>query len=454
MPPIAPLASPQVPAPAVDAGEPGERLRAFVEHILPFRRCITGDGLRQTLLAIGEHVPLRITEVSSGTSVLDWTVPREWRVREAYIATEDGTRVIDWAESPLHLVHYSVPARDRMPLWALRSHLHTLPEQPDLVPYRMSYDAPAWGFCLSQERLDALAEALGEGAELEVVVDTEVFDGSLTYGEVVVPGATVDEILIYAHACRPALANDTASGLAVATALARRLLDGPALRHTVRFLFAPETLGAIAWLDKNHASIERVRHGLVLADLGGRSGFTYHQTRRGTFEGRVPVDRAVAVVLRDRGEPVDVRPFDPTGGAERQFASPGFDLPVGRLARTPHGASPGAPASGDDLDSVDPDRLAGALDVLTDVVHVLDADGVYRNTQPFGEPHLGRRGFSGSMSGEVRGADAQQAALWVLNLSDGRFSLLDVAEQSGLPFAVIRDAASALVEAGLLQPVG
>lgn len=437
---------------ATDDLSVGERLRAFVEEILPLRRCITGDGLRQTLLAIGEHVPLRITEVPSGTPVLDWTVPREWRVTEAYVATEEGTRVIDWAESPLHLVQYSVPARDRMPLWALRSHLHTLPDQPTLVPYRTSYYAATWGFCLSQDRLDALAEEIGEGGELEVVVDTELFDGSLTYGEVVVPGETDGEILLSAHACHPALANDNASSLAVATALARRLLDGPTLRHTVRFLFAPGTIGAIAWLDRNHSQIERIRHGLVLANLGDGGGFTYKQTRRGTLEAPLAVDRAVSVALRDRGEAMDVRPFEPTGYDERQFGSPGFDLPVGRLTRTPHGEYPEYHTSGDDLALIDAAPLEGALDALSDIIGILDRDGVYRNTQPFGEPQLGRRGLYAQLGGAANGPEAQQAALWVLNLSDGRYSLLDVAERSELPFDAVRAAADALVEVGLLDP--
>ena len=339
-----------------------------------------------------------------------------------------------------------------MPLWALRSHLHTLPEQPDLVPYRTSYYAPTWGFCLAQRRLDALAAEIGEGAELEVVVDTELFDGSLTYGEVVVQGETDDELLLSAHACHPALANDNAASIAVATALARRLLDGPRLRHTVRVLFAPGTIGAITWLDRNHTTLGRVRHGLVLANLGDRGGFTYKRSRVGTLDGAAPIDRAVAIALRDRGEPVDVRPFEPTGYDERQFCSPGFDLPVGRLTRTPHGEYPEYHTSADGLDLIDGDQLAGALDALSDVVHVLDADAVYRNVQPFGEPQLGRRGLYAQLGGAAHGPEAQQAALWVLNLSDGRFSLLDVAERSGLPFATVRTAADALVEVGLLQP--
>lgn len=446
-----PIVAPPTSSPdRAAADDLGAHLHGLVAEILPLRRCITGDGLRQTLLALGQRVPLRITEVPSGTSVLDWTVPKEWRVREAYLAREDGTRVVDWADSPLHLVQYSVAARDRMPLWALRAHLHTLPEQPDLVPYRTAYYAPTWGFCLSQRALDALAAEIGEGGEVEVVVDAEQVDGSLTYGEVVVPGQTEDEILLSAHACHPALANDNASSLAVATALARRLFDGPTLRHTVRVLFAPGTIGAIAWLDRNHAHLGQIRHGLVLANLGDPGGFTYKRSRRGTLDAPLAVDRAVETALRDLGHGVDVRPFEPTGYDERQFGSPGFDLPVGRLTRTPHGEYPAYHTSGDDLALVRPEALAASLEALEAIVRTLDGDGVYRNAQPYGEPQLGRRGLYASLGGLPNGPEAQQAALWVLNLSDGRHSLLDVAERSGLPFAAVRAAADRLAEADLL----
>ncbi len=446
----APLAVPLAEPDASEPGDVGETLHGWVAELLPFRRGITGDGLRETLRWIGGRVPLRLTEVASGTPVLDWTVPPEWRVTDAYLAV-GGRRVVDWAESPLHLVQYSGPVRETMPLRALRAHLHTLPDQPGLIPYRTAYYAPAWGFCLSHDALDALAAEVGEEGRVEVVIDAEPFEGSLSYGEVVIPGGTADEILVSAHACHPALANDNASSLAVATALARRLMDGPTLRHTVRVLFAPGTIGAIAWLDRQRAGLARIRHGLVLANLGDRGGFTYKRTRRGTL-GAAPlaVDRAVEIVMRDRGHGLDVRPFEPTGYDERQFGSPGFDLPVGRLTRTPHGEYPEYHTSGDDLDLVCPDALAESLGAVEAVVQTLDGDAVYRNTQPYGEPQLGRRGLYAALGGAAHGPEAQQAVLWALNLSDGSHSLLDVAERSGLPFGAVRQAADRLIEAGLL----
>lgn len=440
--PAAVLPAASSPAPRADTGED---LKAFVADLLPLRRCITGDGLRQTLHAIGERVPIEVTEVPSGEAVLDWTVPPEWRVREAYLALPGGERVVDWAESPLHLVQYSQPIRARMTLGDLRPHLWTLPDQPALVPYRTSYYTPAWGFCLSQNDLDALAERVGEGGALDVVIDAEHVKGSLSYGEVVVPGETDDEILISAHACHPGLANDNAASIAVATALARRLLDGAPPRHTVRFVFAPGTIGAIAWLARNRERAGRVRAGLVLANLGDAGGLVYKQSRRGTLAAPLATDRAAVLAARDLGVGLEVRPFTPEGYDERQYGSPGFDLPVGRLTRTPHGEYPEYHTSGDDLDLVRAESLAGSLGALAGWLETVDQNDCYCNMESLGEPQLGRRGLYTS------GVEPL-AALWTLNLSDGAHDLVDIAERSGLPFRVVREAADWLVGADLLTP--
>ena len=428
----------------------GDALRDRVAEILPFRRCITGEGLRDTLRAIGRRVPIQITEVPSSTPVLDWTVPPEWRVREAYVARPDGTRVVDWAESPLHLVQYSAPVRRRMTLGALRAHLHTLPEHPEWIPYRTDYYSGGWGFCLRHRTLVELADAIGDGGELEVVIDAELFEGSLSYGEVVVAGETDDEILLSAHACHPALANDNASSIALATALAQELVASPPPRHTIRFLFAPGTIGAIAWLERHRERVGRIRHGLVLANLGDAGALTYKRSRAGTLGTPTGVDRAVEHVLRAGGHAHSVRPFDPFGYDERQFGSPGFDLPVGRLTRTPHGEYPEYHTSADDLSLVSPEALTASLSVLRQIVTVLDGDQRYVNRHPHGEPQLGRRGLYHDPAGRAHGAGLQAAIGWVLNLSDGRHSLLDVADRSGLPFSTVRAAADRLLDAQML----
>ena len=440
-----------VPCSAPTAPDVGAALHAFVAEILPLRRCITGDGLRATLAAIGERVPLEVTEVPSGTAVLDWTVPDEWAVREAYVALE-GDRVVDWADSPLHLVQYSRPFRGRMTLRDLRSHLHTLPDRPGLVPYRTSYYDDAWGFCLAHRDLEALESAVGPDGVFEVVVDTELGPGSLSYGEVVVPGETDREILLSAHACHPALANDNAASIAVATALAERLLAGPRPRHAVRFVFAPGTIGAVAWLDRNRGRLDQIVGGLVLANLGDPGPLVYKRSRPGTLAAPTPVDRALEVAARDLGAALEVRPFAPTGYDERQYGSPGFSLPVGRLTRTPHGEYPEYHTSGDGLDLVQPWALQESLDVLEAAVRALDGDAAYRNIQPFGEPMLGRRGLYAALGGpDAR--EAQTAVPWVLNLSDGGRSLLEVAQRSGLGFAAVRRAADDLEAADLLARV-
>ncbi|WP_262379302.1 DUF4910 domain-containing protein [Nonomuraea sp. PA05] len=418
----------------------GEEMHALVERLYPLCRSITGDGVRATLGVVGELLDLAVHEVPTGTQVLDWTIPREWNIRDAWIKNPAGERVVDFRRSNLHVVGYSVPVSATMTLDELRPHLHTLPDQPGLVPYRTSYYAETWGFCLSQDTLDAM----GEGP-FEVVIDSTLADGHLTYAEHVVPGSGEDEVLISCHVCHPSLANDNLAGIAVATALARRLKEP---RHTYRFVFAPGTIGAITWLARNRERTGRIKHGLTLACAGDQGALTYKRSRRGD----APIDRAMAIVLRDR--PHTILDFSPYGYDERQYCSPGFDLPVGSLTRTPYAGYPEYHTSGDDLDFVSPQAMADTLETLWSAVEVLERDGRYENLSPYGEPQLGRRGLYGSLGGRSDTKQAQMAMLWVLNLSDGEHSLLDVAGRSGLPFRAVAEAAAALEGAGLLKRVG
>ncbi|MEU8398043.1 DUF4910 domain-containing protein [Nonomuraea sp. NPDC048892] len=418
----------------------GEEMHALVERLYPLCRSITGDGVRATLGIVGEHLELKVHEVPTGTQVLDWTVPREWNIRDAYVKDPSGARVVDFRRSNLHVVGYSVPVSAVMTLDELRPHLHTLPEQPGLVPYRTSYYAETWGFCLSQETLDGM----GPGP-YEVVIDSTLADGHLTYAEHVVRGRTDEEVLISCHVCHPSLANDNLAGIAVAVALAGRLREP---RYTYRFLFAPGTIGAITWLARNRERTGRVRHGLTLACAGDPGALTYKRSRRGD----APIDRVLAAVLRDR--PHTIAGFSPYGYDERQFCSPGFNLPVGSLTRTPYAGYPEYHTSGDDVGFVSPQAMADTLDALWSAVEVLERDGRYQNLSPYGEPQLGRRGLYGSLGGRSDTKQAQLAMLWVLNLSDGDHGLLDIAERSGLPFQAVAEAAGALEGAGLLKRVG
>ncbi|MER5888827.1 DUF4910 domain-containing protein [Streptomyces sp. NPDC001941] len=419
----------------------GEEMHALVERLYPLCRSITGDGVRATLDIVGEYLPLRVHEVPTGTQVLDWTVPQEWNIRDAYVADASGRRVVDFAASSLHVLGYSVPVRARMELSELREHLYTLPEQPSLVPYRTSYYAPRWGFCLAQETLDAMEEG-----EYEVCVDSTLADGHLTYAEHVVPGQVADEVLVSCHTCHPSLANDNLAGIAVAVFLARALAE-TAPWYTYRFVFAPGTIGAITWLARNKERIDQVKHGLVLACAGDRGPLTYKRSRRGD----AGIDRAVRHVLRDSGRPHSVEEFTPYGYDERQYCSPGFDLGVGSLSRTPYARYPEYHTSGDDPGFVSPEAMADTLDVCREAFSVLDRDRRYVNLSPYGEPQLGRRGLYDSLGGRSDAKQAEMAMLWVLSMSDGEHGLLDVAERAGLPFDTVAAAADALHASGLIK---
>ncbi|MGW4960585.1 DUF4910 domain-containing protein [Nonomuraea sp. NPDC004186] len=415
----------------------GAEMHDLVRRLYPLCRSITGDGLRQTLEIIGESIPLEITQVPTGTKVLDWTIPREWNIRDASIKDAAGNKVVDFQDSNLHVVGYSVPVEATMSLEELRGHLHTLPEQPDLIPYRTSYYAETWGFCLSQNTLDGMADG-----PYEVRIDSTLADGYLTYGEYVVPGSSSQEVLISCHVCHPSLANDNLAGVAVAVALAQRLSDP---WYTYRFIFAPGTIGAITWLALNRERTDRIRHGVTLACAGDSGTITYKRSRRGDAE----IDQVFAHVLK--GRPHTVLDFSPYGYDERQYCSPGFNLAVGSLTRTQYGGYPEYHTSADNPDFVRPEAMEDTLETLWTAVRVLEGNRRYQNLSPYGEPQLGARGLYGSLGGRSDTKQAQMAMLWVLSLSDGLNSLLDIAERSNLPFQAIADAAHALQNAGLVK---
>jgi aminopeptidase-like protein len=419
----------------------GPAMHDFIVDLFPICRSITGAGLRDTLDRIGKVVPLELTEVPTGTRVFDWTVPREWNIRDAWVADATGRRVIDFRQSNLHVVNYSVPVRRRLALDELLPHLHSLPEHPAWIPYRTSYYAEDWGFCLT----DNARQQLRPG-EYEVVIDATLEDGSMTYGECVLAGEAADEVLISSHVCHPSLANDNLSGVVVAAFLAS-LLATVDHRLTYRFLFAPGTIGAIAWLALNERRVDRIGAGLVLACVGDDGPVVYKRTRRGD----AVLDRAAAHVLTTRNAHDEIVAFTPYGNDERQFCSPGFDLPVGSITRSGHDRSVRHHTSADDLAGVFPDALADTLSVCLEILGVLENDATFLSLSQKGEPQLGRRGLYRDFGGRADQPALESALLWVMSGGDGRQTLLDVAERSSLPFRVVDDAARALETAGLVQ---
>jgi len=415
----------------------GQELHDLIRELFPFRRSLTGDGVRQTLAVLAREVRLEVVETPTGTPVFDWAVPREWTLRDAWIEGPGGERVLELADSPLHVLGYSTPVDDVVSLETLREHVFTHPDDPDLVPYRTSYWQEEWGFCMSRRRLDALVEG-----DYRVRIDSSLEDGSLTSGELTIPGATEDEFLLSTYICHPALANDNLSGVVLLWALARTL-GRQRLRHTFRLLWSPGTLGPLCWLARNRERLDRVAHGLVISCVGDPGPLRYKRSRRGD----AAVDRMATDVL-ERRPGSKVVDWQPTGGDERQYCSPGFDLPVGVFSRTPHGLFPQYHSSADDVDFVTPEALGTSFEVALELIDGVERNLRYRNLSPYGEPQLGRRGLYQSIPD---GTNPEAAYLWLLSLSDGSSDLLAIARRSGIPFDAISEAAAVLEAHGLLE---
>ena len=412
-----------------------------IADLYPICRSITGNGLRESLRKLQCIVPLQIHEIPTGTSVFDWQVPREWNIREAWIKDSSGRTIVNFRDHSLHIVSYSVPVMKRLSLEALKPHLHSLPEHPDWIPYRTSYYDESWGFCLPHR----LLESLGDG-EYDVYIDSSLTQGCLSYGECVLPGDDNQEILFSCHSCHPSLANDNLSGMVVGAYLAATLAKRQR-RFTYRFLWLPGTIGAITWLALNESVTKRIRGGLVLSCVGDPGPFTYKRSRCGNAE----IDRiAEHVLMKDDSNRIE--DFRPIGYDERQYCSPGFNLPIGCFMRTPNGRFPEYHTSADNLSLVTSSSLGESLLQLLRVIQVFEENHPYLNLNPKCEPQLGRRGLYRQMGGVKDAAAAKEMAmLWILNLSDGRHDLLDIAERSGVPFEQISRAADALQSAGLLE---
>jgi len=417
----------------IDPADLGCQMFALAGELYPICRSITGDGLRQTMNRLRQEIALAIHEVPSGTAVFDWTVPREWNIRDAYVKNDRGMRVIDFQKHNLHVVSYSVPVQGKMPLQELKKHLHSLPDQPELTPYRTSYYTENWGFCLPHRDLLKL-----EDGEYEVCIDSTLQDGHLTFGEYYVRGRCADEVLISCHSCHPSLCNDNLSGIAVATFLAKHLSNASP-RYSYRFLFIPGTIGSITWLSLNEDRARLIKHGLVLTCVGDRGGLSYKKSRRGDAE----IDRAAGHVLQHSGQQHQILEFSPYGYDERQYCSPGFNLPVGCLMRTPHGRFAEYHTSADNLSFIGPAALADTFSQCLAIFNILENNRTYVNQNPKCEPQLGKRGLYGAIGGS-HPKQLEFAMLWVLNLSDGNSSLLDIAERSGTEFALIAEAAQLL----------
>ncbi len=419
----------------------GSGMYGLISELYPFCRSITGNGVRQTLDTLQKHIPLQINEVPTGTSAFDWEVPREWNIRDAFIKNSKGEKIIDFRKSNLHVLNYSIPVNKKVNLEELKKHVFTLPDRPDWVPYRTSYYQENWGFCMSHNQLKSLPEDT-----YEVFIDSDLKDGSLTYGEFFIKGDIKDEVLLSTHICHPSLCNDNLSGIVLLTFLSK-ILNKQSLKYSYRFLFIPGTIGSIVWLSKNEDTAKRIKHGLVVTLLGDDSDFTYKKSR----SGNAVIDLAAEHYLKSSDIPHKTVDFFPYGYDERQYCSPGFDLPVGCLTRKQHGEFPEYHTSADNMDFVKPGRLAESLAVYLEILNILEHNATYINLNPKCEPQLGRRGLYEKIGGTNETQTMQLAALWILNMSDGKNSLLDIAIKSGIEFRIIKKSADALIECNLLK---
>ncbi len=427
---------------SLESDEIGEQIYKLITDLYPICRSITGDGVRETFKIIKNHIPLKVHEVSTGTEVFDWEVPKEWNIKDAYIKNSKGERIVDFQKSNLHVVNYSVAVNKVVPWEELKSHLFTLPDYPDRIPYRTSYYKESWGFCLSHNQLLAMQDA-----EYEVCIDSTLEPGYLSYGEYYLEGESQDEILISCHTCHPSLCNDNLSGIALATILAKYLSEVSSRRYSYRFIFIPGTIGSITWLALNEERVDRIKHGLVLTGVGDRGNFTYKKSRRGNAE----IDRAVIHVLKHSGQEHQVIDFFPYGYDERQYCSPGFNLPVGCFMRSSHGQYSEYHTSADNLSFVQPQYLGESFSNCLSALYVLENNRTYLNQNPKCEPRLGKRGLYRQVGGHAEEQVDELALLWVLNLTDGEHTLLDIAERSQFSFDAIEKAANALAKHDLLK---
>jgi aminopeptidase-like protein len=403
---------------------------------------MTGAGVRQTLEILSEWLPLDITEVPSGTQILDWTVPLEWNVNEAWIKRPDGSKLVDFSESNLHLVAYSTPVSRTMPLGELQDHLYSRPDLPDAIPYRTGYFDESWGFCLA----DSVRAELVDG-DYEVFIDATLDSGTLTYGEFFKPGTSDREILLFAHVCHPSLVNDNLSGIAVGAAYGRSIINDPPGEYGVRILFAPATVGSIAWLAANRDAIDRVIGGMTLVCLGDEAPLRYKKTAGGDER----IDRVASDVIAREPFVGSTMDFYPFGYDERQFNSPGFRIPIGSLMRSQHGTFPEYHTSLDTPDFVSEVQLMSALEGVEAIVRQMQNDRRFRNLAPRGEPQLGVRGLYESVQNAAEPREMQYAFLWILNMSDDEHGLREITEKSGIALEVLEEAAAILVAHGLLE---
>jgi len=421
-----------------------KEIEKYFDRLWPICRSITGKGVRESLAILQEIIPLTVHEIPSGTTVLDWTVPKEWNINEAYIELKNGQRIADFKENNLHIVSYSTPFKGEISYEELKAKVHTIPDMPKAIPYITTYYKERWGFCMSQEQWDAL----DPNDTFKIHIDTTLEPGSMSYGELVLPGETDEEIFFSTYICHPSMANNELSGPLVTAFLYRQLAQLPKRRYTYRFIFIPETIGAIAYLDKHGAHLQRkMKAGYVVTCVGDPGKFHYKRSRRGNSE----ADRAAEHFLQHCGSEFHAKDFVPDGSDERQYCSPGFNLPVGSLMRTSYYLYKEYHTSFDNKDFISFEAMRGTVEAYVQVCRILELNRRYKNLFPYGEPQLGKRGLYPDFVAPGGRRDYLDNLLFLLNFSDGENDLLDIARKRGRSALEFEDIIRRCREAGILD---
>lgn len=416
----------------------GQDLHDLIKILYPICRSITGNGVRSTLKILQQHVSLKIHEVKSGSKIFDWTVPLEWNVEDAHITSTSGHRVIDFKQNNLHILGYSMPVCGRYKREELNDHLFSIPDKPNVIPFRTSYYKDNWGFCLSHDQLLKLTDS-----EYDVYINSSFKHGSLTYGELFLPGKLKQEILISTHICHPSLCNDNLSGIVVSIWLAK-ILRNLDRKYSYRFVFVPATIGPITWLFKNRRKVKRIKNGLVITNVGDLGKVTYKKSRSPSY-----INEVMIHTLKHYSNEFNINEFFPYGYDERQYCSPGFDLHVGCFMRTANSEYLEYHTSADNLDFVKPASLQDSLMLLLRSLYIIENNDIPINVKPYCEPQLGKYGLYRSLSGEA--PVNEMIFLWILNMADGKNTLLDIANKANIPFYDIYAAAQVLNECKLIK---
>ncbi|TDX58936.1 DUF4910 domain-containing protein [Orenia marismortui] len=408
-----------------------KEIEKLFDRLFPINRSITGSGLRKSLAILNEYLPLERFSVKTGTKVLNWTIPEEWRIKEAWLRGPDGEKILDFKDHNLHLLNYSTAIDKNLELEELKEHLHTIASLPDAIPYVTSYYKKRWGFCLPYNKYKDLKEG-----QYHAYIDSELVEGELNYGHAILPGESDQEILISTYICHPSMANNELSGPLVATFLYNRLRKWKNRRFTYRFVFVPETIGAIAYLAKfGKELVERVYSGMVLTCIGGETNLNYKLSR----DENNPIDNIVKHLFTNNDPEGSIRPFTPIYGSdERHYCSPGFNLPVGQMARLVYGY-PEYHTSADNRDLISIESLYESVNEVEKVLRALELDGYYLNQFPYGEikldqhglyPDINTRGIDNHFEGKlVRNRNQVNQILTILNYSDAKYSLREIAEK-------------------------